>query len=177
MPLQTSEQYLKQLLLILLINITIYNEHFDFEINSSILVGAASSAFGKILSKFETLKNVGYKTFNTMYHSQFAPIMEYGSRIWGYGHPLASNKNQFRAIQYFLGIDKKTALLALGDMGWKYINTTNINTICFWNKIINMDECRLIKTIFRQNPVSGRILKMRSLNWISAKSFMSVQYK
>ena len=129
---------------------TVFSEHLDFEITSSILAGAAGRALGAIISKFKTLKNVGYKTFNKMYHSQVVPIMEYGSGIWGYGNSLLSNKIQFRAIRYFLGVHPKTPLLALeGDMGWKSCRLRqHVNMIRFWNRMINMDENRLTKRIF-----------------------------
>ncbi len=40
-----------------------------------------------------------------------------------------------------------------------------------WRTIVFIQSC-----ILRQNPLSGWILMMRSLNWISAKSLMSVQH-
>ncbi len=97
-----------------------FTEHLDVEIISSILARVASRALGAIISKFKKLKNVGYKTFNKMYHSQVLPITDYGSGVWGYRNSLSSNKIQLREIQYFLGVHPKKPLLTLeGDMGWK----------------------------------------------------------
>ncbi len=86
-----------------------------------------------------------------MYHSYVVPIMDYGSGVWGYHNSEAGDKIQFRAIRYFLGIHPKSPLLALeGDMGWNSCKIRQlINMICVWNRLINMDENRLTKRVFK----------------------------
>ncbi len=91
----------------------IFNEHLDFKVISTVLAGAAGRALESVISKFKALKNIGYNTFFKMYHSYVVSIMDYGSGVWGYGNSEASDKIQFRAIKYYLGIHPKSPLLAL----------------------------------------------------------------
>ena len=86
-----------------------------------------------------------------MYHSYVVPIMDYGSGVWGYGSSENGDKFQFRAIRYYLGVHPKIPLLALeGDMGWNSCNIRqHINMVWLWNRLINMDDNRLTKRVFK----------------------------
>ncbi len=78
----------------------ILNEHLDFSVTSSVLSGAADQALGAMISKFKGLKNVGFNTFDKMYHSSVRPIIDYGSGIWGYKqYDNGGDKIQFMAIR------------------------------------------------------------------------------
>ncbi len=123
-----------------------FNEHLDFEVISIVLAGAAGRTLGNVISKFQALKNISYNTFFKMYHSYIVPIMDYGSGVWGYDNSEAGDKILFRAIRYYLGV-----LLALeGDMGWNSCKIMqSINMIRLWNRLINMDENRLTKRVFK----------------------------
>ncbi len=43
--------------------------------------GVAGRAMGSIISKFKSLKNVGFETYSKLYHSGVVPIMDYCSGI------------------------------------------------------------------------------------------------
>ncbi len=62
----------------------ILEEHLDFNLTASVLANAAGRALGAVISKFKTLKNVGFSTFSKMYHSHVVLITDYSSGIWDY---------------------------------------------------------------------------------------------
>ncbi len=62
------------------------DKFLDFKCTASMLSGMTSKALGSIISKFKSLKSVGFETFSKLYHSGVAPIMDYCSGIWGYGN-------------------------------------------------------------------------------------------
>ena len=57
---------------------------------------------------------------------------------------------QNRAIRYFMGVHRFTPILAMpGDMGW--VTSTHrrcVNFLRFWNRLVCMDNTRLIKIVF-----------------------------
>jgi hypothetical protein len=74
----------------------VLNEHFDFNVTSSVLAGAVGRALGTVISKFRSLKNVGFNTLDKMYHSSVVPIIDYASGVWGYKQYREGDKIQFR---------------------------------------------------------------------------------
>ncbi len=74
-----------------------------------------------VISKFKTLKNVGFSTFSKMYHSHVVPITDYSSGIWGYLKSIEGEKIQNRATRFYLEIHKKAPILGIlaiqGDVG------------------------------------------------------------
>ncbi len=77
------------------------------------LVNVAGRALGAVISKFKTLKNVGFSTFSKMYHSHVVPIADYSLGIWGYLKSIEGEKIQNRVIRFYLGVHKKTQILAI----------------------------------------------------------------
>ena len=130
---------------------TVFSEHLDYDVTSSMLAGAAGRALGGVISKFKALKNVGYHTFYKMFHSSVVPIIDYASGVWGYKNSNAGDKIQFRAVRYYLGVHLKAALLALeGDIGWNTCKMRqHINMIRLWNRMIKMEDNRLTKRVFK----------------------------
>ena len=59
----------------------IIDEHLRFDVCTKALADSGGRALGSIISKFKSLKNVGYSTFEKMYSSGVKPIIEYGSGI------------------------------------------------------------------------------------------------
>ncbi len=47
------------------------------------LTGACGRALGSIISKFKSLKNVGFETYTKLYHNGVVPVLYYSSGIWG----------------------------------------------------------------------------------------------
>ena len=104
---------------------------------------AASHATGALISKFKTLKNVGFDTFQKLYSAEVAPILEYSSEVWGYNKFSSSDQVQNRAFRYFLGVHKfaQYTLGIMGDTGCLSTRSRrHINMIRFWNKLLKMKD-------------------------------------
>ncbi len=128
----------------------ILNEHLDFNVTASTLAGAAGRALGGIITKFNSFRNIGFKTYSKLYHSGVLPIMDYCSGVWGYGKYECCDKIQYRAQRYYLGVHQKTPLLALdGDIGWLNCqNRRHIEMFKMWNRLVKMDDTKLTRKIF-----------------------------
>ena len=69
-------------------------EHLDFNVGVRYFTDAASRATGALISKFKTLKIVGFDTFKKLYFARVAPILEYSSEVWGYNKFSSSDQVQ-----------------------------------------------------------------------------------
>ena len=131
----------------------ILDENITFTKCSKTLAKSWGRALSSIISKFKTFKDLGYKTYTSMYLSGVVPILDYGSSIWSYNAKNNhSNMIQNKASRYFLCVHNFTPIPALvGEMGWlpcKYRKM--INTLRFWNRLIKMPNDRLTKYIFNR---------------------------
>ena len=79
----------------------------------------------------------------------------------GYNKFDKSDNIPYRAMRFFLGVNKYTPNLGLqGDMGWVSLSVERpVSMVRFWNKLVNMKSDRLIKRIFllNQNNSSSHI--------------------
>ena len=63
---------------------------------------SASRALGSVINKFETLKNVSFHSYSTLYNSGVLSILNYSSEIWELTKGYACYKVHLRAIRYYL---------------------------------------------------------------------------
>ena len=126
------------------------DEHLKFDACTKALADSGGRALGAIISKFRTLKNVGLKTFESMYNAGVKPIIEYGSGIWGHLEASPINAVQNRAMRYYLGVHKLSPNIALsGDMGWITPKLSRVvNRLRLWNRLVEMQGNRLTRKIF-----------------------------
>ena len=127
-----------------------FDEHLKFDICIKTLAESAGRALGSIISKFKSLKNVGYKSYTKLYKCGVIPIMTYGSSVWGFKKACEIDYVHNRAMRYFLGTHKYTPILGMeGDMGWyKPCLERKIATLRLYNRICLMDDSRLTKCVF-----------------------------
>ncbi len=139
----------------------IFHENLNFEINAEKLANAASRSFGSIVNKFNTIRNMSVITYSKLFTSNVLPILEYGSGVWGFKEYNKCDQVIFNAIRFYLGVHKFTPITGLlGELGWltsKYNNW--INMLRLWNRIININNDRLIRRIFNFE------YKMNKINW------------
>ena len=126
------------------------DEHLTFEKCSQMLADAGGRALGGIISKFKTLKDTSFKTFDKLYHVEVVPIIDYGSAVWGFKDYKCIDDLQNRAMRYYLGVHKFVPILGLeGETGWMPTKLQRYKWILsFWNRMIKMDENRLTKIVF-----------------------------
>ena len=115
------------------------------------LSSAGGRALGAIITKFKSLKDVGYTTFKKLFESGVKPITEYGSGVWGYARAKECEIIQNRAMRYFLGVHRFAPIAGMiGDLGW--IRPYLERYVCIlrlWNRLIAMHDDRITKKIFQ----------------------------
>ena len=129
----------------------VLNENLLYNITASVLADSGKRALAAICTKFNKLKGLGFKTYSRLYHTGVAPILDYASGIWGFQKFGYLDAVQNKAIRYFLGVHRFAPNLAInGDAGW--ISSTvrrKIEMFRYWNRLINMDDNRITKKIFK----------------------------
>ncbi len=152
----------------------ILDEHMSFSpcIKSQYLSG--SRAFSSIVSKFNMYKNFTYDIFLQLYNSCVIPSMLYGAESWGFIHSKDILQIQYRALRFFMGVHQSTPIPAMmGDMGWTDILIKQSTCIIrFWNRLVEMDNCRITKRIFNWD----RSLKNGCWNNHVCSLFSSINY-
>ena len=126
------------------------DEFLKFDRCAASLASSGGRALGGIISKFKSLKNVGYDTYTKLFNAGVRPILEYGSGIWGYVKSKEIDIVYSRAMRYYLGVHRFTPTAGIyGDMGWLRPHFHRyISILRFWNRCINMGDDRLTKKIF-----------------------------
>ena len=111
---------------------------------------AGGRALGAIISKIQSHKDVGFKTYSKLFSSCVVPVLDYCSGVWGLKQFDKIDMIQNRAIIYFMGVHRFTPILAMtGDMGW--VTSTHrrwVNLLRLWNRLVCMDNTRLTKIVF-----------------------------
>lgn len=122
----------------------VLDEHLLYNNTIEVLSNAGGRALGGIISKFSTLRNLGYSTYTTLFNNCVAPILDYCSAVWGFKSQRQADAVYNRAQRYFLGVHKLAPLHAVhGDMGWDMnITRWHIQMLRFWNRLIKLDDNR-----------------------------------
>ncbi len=115
------------------------------------LTSAASQSFGRIVSMFRVLKNMGVKSYETLYHSYVVPIMHYGASVWGYKENNVTRVLQNRIGRYYLGVHKFTAVCATQlELDWLSVKYRRwVDIIRYHNRLIDMKAHRLPVIIYK----------------------------
>ena len=118
------------------------NEHLSPSQNAEILTAAASRSFGRIVNIFRKLKNMGSKTYETLFKTYVAPVMNYGSAVWGFGEHSDPQVLQNRIARFYLGVLRFTAVPVTSlEMDWldaKFLRWVEI--IRYRNRLCNMSR-------------------------------------
>ncbi len=126
------------------------DEYLTFSMTTSVLSTAGGRALGGMINKYKSLDDLGYNTYTKLYDSLVAPIIDYGSAIWGHKGYENLDKIQNRAIRFFTGVHKFAPILGyVGDMGWvSNRGRWKVNILRLWNRLTGIDNDRLLKKIF-----------------------------
>ena len=126
------------------------NEHMDSSIIAETLSKAGGRALSAVISKIQSYKDVGFKTYSQLYNSCVVPVLDCCSGVWGFKSFDKIDMIQNRVIRYSMGVHRFTPILAItGDMGWVVSTSRRLaNFLRLWNRLVYMDENRLTKKIF-----------------------------
>ena len=62
----------------------IFEEHLDFNTCGETLGAAGGRALGSVISKFKSIKNIGFSTFSSLYIAGVIPVTAYCAGVWGH---------------------------------------------------------------------------------------------
>ncbi len=126
------------------------DEYLTFKRATDILATAGGRALGAMINKYKSLNELGYETYTKLFDSLVAPVIDYGSSIWGYKSYDSLDKVQNRATRFFVGVHRYAPILGhVGDMGWGSNRSRwKLNILRLWNRLVGMDDNRLLKKIF-----------------------------
>ena len=141
----------------------IFDEHLTFNNCIETLSEAGGRALGSIISKFKTLKDCTFNTYDKLFNTGVTPILDYSAGVWGYKDRKSIDDTQLRAIRFFLGVHKFTPILGLeGEIGWTHSTIRRHKAmISLWNRYIGMDPNRLTKKLFEYD------YNINNKNWTS----------
>ena len=126
-------------------------EHLSHKPNIEILTSAAARSYGRIVNIFRQVKNLGFKTYDTLYRTYVTPIVHYGAAIWGFAEANDPQVLQNRVSCYYLGVHKFTPVAATQIiMDWldmKYLRWCEI--VRYRNRLNKMDVNRLPVKLYK----------------------------
>ena len=130
-----------------------FHEHLDFSTHCNAISKGAGRALGGLTSKIRKMKDFGFKTYEKLYFSCVAPILDYGSSTWRIKSYRCLDNIQNRAMRFFMGVHRYAPITALiGDINWlPCLYRHWLNIVRFWNRLIRMDNNRLTKAMFHQD--------------------------
>ncbi len=136
MPIVTQYKYLD----------IVITEFIDYSVVAQIVADAANRALGSVINKNKKMNGFGYYAYTKSFHSAVGPILDYASEVWGYKNFTQIDAVQNKAIRVFLGVHK---FVINRNMGWtSSCVRRKTNIICFWNRLMCMNNNHLPKIIF-----------------------------
>lgn len=125
-------------------------EHLDYGFSVNTLANASSRAFGALVAKSRYVGGFGYATFTKLYQNCVVPVMDYAAGIWGIKRHNPPDIVQRKAMRYFLGTNKFSAIPALeGEMGWFPPHIRHqLDVIRLFLRLSHMSPVRLTKRVF-----------------------------
>ena len=125
------------------------HEHLSEHQNMEKLTGAASRSFGRIHSIFKKVGNLGIKSYETLFDSYVAPIMNYASGVWGFKEFSSPQVLQNRISRFFLGIHKFAPLASTKiEMDWIDCRQRRwLDMLRLFNRLNSMDSSRIPKIV------------------------------
>jgi len=136
------------------------NEHLDFTHTANTLASAGSRALGGIIHKFFKMNGMNYATYLKLFDTCVAPVLNYGSEIWGFKPYQKLETVQHRFAKSFLGTAKTTPTsMIIGDCGLYPLHITRkVNMVKYFHKLSTMSTDRLLWKVFNfdhMNPING----------------------
>ena len=115
------------------------------------LTTSASRSFGRIVNSFKKLKNMGIKTYETLYESYVLSIANYAAGVWGFGEFQQPQVLQNRIQRFFLGVHAFAPVAATNmEFDWlsmKFLRWLEI--IRYYNRLVDLPDHRWPKKILR----------------------------
>lgn len=97
----------------------IFSEKPKYTAAADAFAKAGGRAIGAAISKVHSYKEIGFKTFETVFNFCISPVLDYCSGVWGYNTYHGIDMIQNRAVRYFCGLHRFAPTIALkSELGW-----------------------------------------------------------
>lgn len=129
---------------------TYLTEFLKFDNHVETLAASGSRALGSVISKLKMNNFMSYKTYTKLYESCVTPVLDYAAEVCGFKNYCKPNFVQNKAMRIFMGVHRFAPVAGLeGDMAWLSPQYRRwLIMLRFWNKLIEMDDRRIVKRIF-----------------------------
>ena len=126
------------------------DEHMKYNDVILQLANSGNRALGSVISTYKNNKSMGHRTYEKLFTSCIAPILDYCAAIWQHADCSKIDQIQSKAIRIYLGVNRFAPLLGLnGECGWIPGSIRRKLEICrLWNRLIKMEDTRLTKHVF-----------------------------
>ena len=115
------------------------------------LTAAASRSYGRIVNIFRQLRNMGFKSYETLYSSYVTPILNYSSAVCGFGEQSCSQVLVNRIKRFYLGVNGFAPNSGVSiEFDWldtKYMRW--LEMLQFLNRLIQRDDDRWPKIVHK----------------------------
>ncbi len=129
----------------------IFNEHLAHRETVKTLTLAANRAFGRVVTIFKKLGNLGYRTYLTLFNTYILPILNYASGVWGYAEQAEPQILQNRICRFYLGVNKFTpnpvTKIEMDIVDIKFSRWVEMAR--YKNRLCNMEEHRFPVKIYK----------------------------
>ncbi len=144
------------------------HEHFNQTKTIYVLTGSARRDFVRLISTFNKFRNMGHRTYESLYTSNILSIANYASGVWGFKEFQNARVLQNKVGRFYLGTHTFTPLAAVGlELDWLDIKYTRwLEMLRLKNRIVEMEDHRWPKAIW------GWDLKTDNESWASEIKFI-----
>ena len=127
------------------------NQHLSHSNTIETLTSSAQRSIGRVVQLFKGLKNMGIRTFETLYRSYVLPIMNYGSAVWGFKEARESQVLQNRVGHFYFGVNKFTPVATTSlELDWLDPKFTRwLEILRYKNQLLKMKDTHLPVKVYK----------------------------
>ena len=115
------------------------------------LATRAKTALIKVDRVLRQLPNASIDIFQKIFDSRIAPILLYGSEIWGMDNCNIIKGTHLLALKRFLNVPIITPnVFVYGDTGRHelYVKSVLSRIKIYWIKVLKMNNCRIVRKVY-----------------------------
>ncbi len=126
------------------------DQFHDFVKTAELLAASAGRALGSVINKVKANKDLGFNSYTTLVDNCVAPILLYGSSVWGSKTYKVCENVLLRACRFYSGVHRLAPIPGIqGDFGWLDVKSRwTLEAIRLYNRFIKMSNDRLNKKVF-----------------------------
>ena len=126
-------------------------EHLSEKLICDALTAAARRSFGRVVILFKKLKNMGIKTYESLYESYVLSIADYTAAVWGFHDHPPTQILQNRIERFYLGIHTFAPVASTNkEFNWLDMRSLRwVELVRYLNRLKSMKQNRWPKKVFQ----------------------------